>query len=56
MNIQVILIIVIAAGALFFLGARFYKLISGKNKSGDCPNCGMDSSVKLPEKKTDDLV
>ncbi len=50
MNSQAILVILISAGAIFFLGARFYKAIFGKNKHGDCPTCGLNDT-KVPGKK-----
>ena len=47
MDTQIILVIVLSAGALSFLGIRFYKAISGKNKSGGWANCGGEDTKKI---------
>lgn len=46
---QTILVILLLAGALFYLGMRFYKTWSGKQQKG-CEKCGLpDSKQSLPK-------
>ncbi len=51
MTTQVILVIIIAAFAVFFIGVRFYKMFSGKHSGGDCPNCGLDAGKTVKKEK-----
>jgi len=44
MNIQLIIAVILIAGAVLFLLTRIYKTLSRKGKNDDCPNCGMDGS------------
>jgi hypothetical protein len=43
---QTILVIVIVAGAVFYLGMRAYKLWAGK-KSQACDKCGVSAIKKV---------
>jgi len=51
MNIQLLFVLLLIAGAVLFLASRLYKTFSGKKKSGDCPNCGTNDNVKVKEHK-----
>ena len=48
MNIQVVIVIIILAGALWFIGRRTYRSIAGKH-GGSCADCA--SFEKTDEEK-----
>jgi hypothetical protein len=51
MNIQTIIVIVLFAGALFYVGRMVYKNIFTKKSCGGNCKCGVDFSGIEPEKK-----
>jgi hypothetical protein len=51
MNVQTIIVILLFAGALFYVGRMVYKnLFTKKSCGGNC-KCGVDFSGIAPEKK-----
>jgi len=51
MNIQTIIVIVLFAGALFYVGRMLYKNIFTKKSCGGNCKCGVDFSGIEPQKK-----
>ncbi|MFD0750508.1 FeoB-associated Cys-rich membrane protein [Mucilaginibacter calamicampi] len=51
MNIQTILVIVLFAGALFYIGRMVYKNVFTKKSCGGNCKCGVDFSGVEPENK-----
>jgi hypothetical protein len=50
MNIQVILVIILFAAAIFYIGKMMYKSISSKKSCGGNCKCGVDFSGVEPGK------
>ncbi len=46
MNIQLVIGILFLAGALFFLGRRTYRSMSGKGNHGSCADCSPVEKTK----------
>jgi FeoB-associated Cys-rich membrane protein len=44
MNIQVIIILILFAGAIFYVGRMIYKSLSAKKSCGSNCKCGVDFS------------